>query len=254
MTTNVPNPISEALEAVSAPVKAEVPNPAREPHDAALEARLTRLRDAARGADPVIDGQMTALERRTLELDRVVYDAARLRAQGESGAVPAHVVDAALQRVEEEVRKGNRAALTAAVEAGKVGRERLLRELLPEPEASPVTADVKADLREALGAYSDPVDAFVHAFDEALGAQSQAEIALLAGRWGERAFRARGGTEKAWQGLRDRFFAALADRARKEDPRSRSAKAWSIVTGRDFEQFLHILTIDLERRAEKVRR
>lgn len=252
--TNIPNPISEALEAVSTPQRPEERNPAKEVHDAALEARLAALRAAARGADPVIDGQMTALERRTVELDRVVYDARRLRAQGETGAVPPHVVDAALTRVEEEVRKGNRAAVTAAEEAGKVGRERLLRELLPEPEASPVTAEVKADLREALGAYSDPVDAFIHAFDEALAARSTTEIALLAGRWGERAFRARGGTEESWNGLRGRFYSALADRARREDPRSRASKAWSIVTGRDFEQFLQILTVDLEKRAEKVRR
>lgn len=254
MTTNLPDPLADAVAIGSAPRREEAPDPAMKQLNAQLEVELARFRGATHGADPVLDQGLTALERRSVELDRVVDHARRLRAQADNGAVPSHVAEAAIAKAEEEVRRGNRAVLQAAQEAARVARDRLVDELIPEPEPGDRTAEVKADLRDALAAYTDPEVAITQAFDEALKARSATEVRLLAGRWGERAFRARGGTEEAWKGIRRAFFEKLARQAKAEDPRGRTSKAWSVVLERDVEKLMTIMSVELERKAEKVRR
>lgn len=254
MNEPLPDPLADALAIASAPPREEAPDPAMRALDDQLEAELMKFRSATHGADPVLDQGLTALERRSFELDRVVDHARRLRAQASNGVVPAHVAEAAIAKTEEEVRRGNRLVLRAAEEAAKVARERLVGELLPEPEPGDRTSEVKADLRDALASYTDPEVALERAFDDALKAKSALELRLLAGRWGERAFRARGGTEEAWNGIRRAFFEKLANQAKAEDPRGRATKAWSIVLGRDVEKLMTVMNVELERKAEKVRR
>lgn len=253
--TPLPDPIADALAIASTPAREEKPDPSMRELERRLEDELVKFRAAATGADPLLDRGLIGLERRTMELDRVVDHARRLRAQVANGALPAHVAEAAIAKAEEEVRRGNKAALKVAEEAAKVGRERLLAELVPDVEAGdPVAREVKADLRDALNAYTDPEVAFESAFDDALKARSAVELRLLAGRWGERSYRARGGTDAGWSGLQRSFLERLAEQARREDPRGRAAKAWSVVLGSDVEKFLTVLNVELERKAEKVRR
>lgn len=250
----IPDPIAETFaEAVYPTPPAPPRNPAAEDAAAALEAALTRYREAARGVDPLIDRAILDLERETAALDEVVGRARRLRAQGDAGIVPRERVAAALAKAEAQAEASKADLITRAKTALEVGRDRLLDELVGDPGRPEDAGQAKGDLELTMRGYADPAEAVTRAFDDAIRRGDDLEVRLLVGRWGAAQFRARGGSDELWQGVRRQMLEKIASEARRQAPRGPEARKWDVVLGNAPDQYLQVAADRLRQAIAKVR-
>lgn len=236
---NYPNPIREALANYSDRAPEEPVDPSRQEVAERLDARIAEIRESVRGVDPMIDTALVDLERRYADLTATTREARRVRHQAETGVIPPRVAETVLAEQESKIRQDVRGAIKAAEEAFKVGQERLLAEVLPPVDrADPAAAAAREDLLTVMQRVEDPASAVETAFKESIAEGDDLAVRLLVGTWGRRQYLARGGSEETWQGLVEAFHQTLSQRAQAADPRSRQAKAWRAITGRDLPQFL----------------
>lgn len=235
-----PNPIREALANAAERLPAEQPNPAGQEIAERLDARIGEIRDAVKGVDPLIDRSLVDLERRSAELDATAREVRRVKHQAATGIIPPRVAETVLAEQESKIRQDVKGAIAAAEEAFRVGRERLLAEVLPPVDrGDPAAQVVRDELRAVMDRFEDPAKAIEAAFQEVLAEGDDLALRLLLGTWGRKEYlRRQGASEEVWQGMVESFHQALAKRAQAADPRSRQAKAWRTIVGRDLPQFL----------------
>lgn len=239
MTINYPNPIRDALAHQAERVPPEPSNPAAEEVAQRLDASISEFRERVRGVDPLIDRSLVDLERRSGELDATLREVRRVKHQAATGIIPQRVAETVLTEQAAKIRQDVSGAIKAAEEAFRLGRERLLAEVLPPVGRTHPEAQAAADdLRTVLGRDQDPIRSMETAFKESISEGDEVAVRLLTGTWGRRQFLAKGGTEEAWSALVESWYQVLAKRAQQADPRSREARAWQAIAGRDLPKFL----------------
>lgn len=253
MNQFIPDEVAEAL------AEATLPKPQPEPANPSLEqARddrqraLERFRDATRGVDPLIDQAVLDLEHQSIGLDNVIAQAKRLKAQGAAGLVPSERVASGLAKAQAASERAVADVTQRAAKALEVGRERLLDQLVADPGRTEEAEIAKGDLDLALTGYTDPAEGMQRVFADAARRRDGLEMRLLAGRWGQAKYRARGGTEDGWRGIRRQMLEQIADQVRRESPRGTAAKQWDIVLGRDPDKYLMMALTRLSDQAQQV--
>lgn len=253
MNTFIPDEVAEALAEATVPrAEPEPANPALEQARDAQQQALERFREATRGVDPLIDRAVLDLEQSSIGLNNVISQAKRLKAQGAAGLVPPDRVAKGIAKASAASERAVAAVAETAAKALEVGRERLLDELVADPGRTDEAEIAKGDLELAMKGYTDPAEAVQKVFGDAVRRRDSLEMRLLAGRWGQSQYRARGGTDQGWQGLKRQMLEQIAEQTRREAPRSPAAKQWDIVLGRDPDKYLMMALARLREQAERV--
>lgn len=229
--TESPRSIRERLDAIaSRRVTPETPpNPAVEELAAGLEETLTASWNDAFGVDPLIDKALKDVRQRAREVEVALEEATSTRAEAEAGRSSRQdVAEATLEAIAAETRATD-ATIAASRKAIEVGRERLVRELLPEPRRGYESSEAKGDIALIVQGFENPMDGMRHAVARAVEADDRIALGLLAGTYGETLFRARGGRPESFAGIRAELIRLVADNATRKSPRSTEARKWAVV-------------------------
>lgn len=204
-------------------------NPALEANARELEAQLTSSWNDAFGADALIDRALKDVRRRAQEVEAVVEDVAVARRDVVAGRADAGKVETEVRDTLAREEKATEVAIAAARKAVEVGRERIVRELLPEPARGTTSAEAKADLQLIVAGFEDAADGYRHAVRQAVQADDRVALGLLAGSFGQALYRARGGDPDTYAALRQELVTAVAEEATRRSPRSTEARRWHVA-------------------------
>lgn len=205
------------------------PNRALDEKREALNDDLVTAWNDSFGADPLIDKALKDVRQRSIEAQAVIEDVAASRAEVIAGRSNKDKVEAEVAATLKREEAETKLTVAAARRAVEVGRDRLVRELLPEPIRGTTSSEAKGDLQLILAGFEDPADGFRHAVAQAVKADDRVALGLLAGSFGETLFRAKGGKSETYSGLRLELLHLAAEAAEKRSPRSTEARKWRVA-------------------------
>lgn len=231
--TNSPRTVRDYVDEMSAAeAQPDVPaNPALEANADELEARLTNSWNESFTVDPMIDKALKDVRDRARTVAAVVEDIEASRLEAKAGRADARKVESGVRQALETETKATKATIEAAQKALEVGRDRLVRELLPEPPRGTTSAEAKSDIALMIEGFDNADIGLRHAMKRAVETDDKVALGLLAGGYGEALHRARGGRPEVYAALRRELLAGVAEAAKRRSPKSTEARKWDVALG-----------------------